>query len=297
MTIGSLDEFDLGRRLQPASNQSLILRIRGATVHIAAVNADERVGVGSGFIVRIAPPARGYLPDYVLVTARHNIDGAISRNAEVRVTLQYRQFDQTKAATITIGALGWYYSRSHDVAIASVPIDTLIEAPTMDALEPSLLMRELPWLRPVESYVFGRVDVGESELTLVRTASMPSNERVRVRLENWQRSLPVLLLEGIVTPGMSGGPVLTTTGSGIIENAVIGLVHGYATPDPAIAFTADPELGPDVLRRRLLAMNRELLARRQHLVYVVPSGFIVEAISDWLRILYPDRDTALVMSE
>ena len=295
MSIGRPDNgFTAWLRLLPTRSPSFVLQARRATALLLASLNGRVAGVGSAFIVHVPPPEDGYQPDYVVVTARHNVDLANRHGATTRLRLTHQSLVTTEAPELEISANDWYYYRDHDVATAILPLHFVFETRDVPALPVRAFFNPIKWFEPVPAYVIGRCDVGGSELILVRRGWIPTVERARVRLDNFQDRVEVNLVEGVVEPGMSGGPVVVAQGPEDANNLVFGMTYGYSMPrtDDESEVDGEVDTAKDA-RRDLSEVRRELFARRQQLIYVVPGEHILHGIEQRLRAEYPGRTQLL----
>jgi len=292
--VGRFDVYEatvIGRLGRTLAVELLSTRLDHGTFFIEAIRKTdaepELVGEGSAFVISVAPPVARYLPDYFVVTARHNVEGAHRREATIWLLLP---FEDGEYATIEMPWDAWTHG-DHDVSVALLPLDRLPPKLELLAIPLEALTVDVPIfsVSTVRIELYGRAKVGATQFPIVRGATLPTVGKVHVAIEGVQKRVPVWLAEGTVTVGMSGGPVLATKGTGETDNLVMGLIHGYAhdelvqAPPPGYKICTDEVLK---LREELL---RELAALRQSLIYIVPGDAILETIEKAIRFEYPKR--------
>lgn len=112
---------------EPTLIPNITTRVQASTVFLEAFTENETVGEGSGFLVAIEPP-NAYLADIFLVTARHNIYGALGRGASVRIL--FNTLEGGDPAPYTIPNATWIHG-AHDVSVALLDLDAI--PPHLDA--------------------------------------------------------------------------------------------------------------------------------------------------------------------
>lgn len=268
---------------------SASLLFQGATVRIET-NFDDKHGAGTGFLIETPPPDATCLSDYLIVTARHNVDAAALRGADVIVEL--RDYARERTIRETIPGQEWFCPSYHDVAVTRLPLRVRIASPALYAVPAHHLFVNLTWRFPLPCEMFGLVRVGQTDVVLTRMGFISTPAQPMVLLENFTRRVPIIVIEGSVTPGMSGGPIMSA-GFGEEPPALVGLLHGYDNPLPSDDALDHLDDQPETLKRTIQRMRREMQALRQQLIYGVPSKFIVNAINSFFITCYPDREQRL----
>ncbi len=98
----------------------------------------------------------------------------------------------------------------------------------------------------------------EPRVILIRSGNLAAPVLVRANIEvlpsvNQRCETDVYIVDGFVSSGMSGGLAVLTTGRGLAENALLGMVQGFWTTRASNVTTARPN---------------------GNLVYVVPSSAV-----------------------
>lgn len=268
---------------EPTLIPNITTRVQASTVFIEAFTERGIVGEGSGFLVAVEPP-NTYVADIFLVTARHNVYGAIGRGASVRIL--FSTLGGGDAAPHTVPNATWTHG-AHDVSVALLDLDALPPHLDARALDSRVLSFSFPYnggTLPI--LLYGRGRVGIDKPLLVRSASVMTNQQPRVVLEGLSGPMHVWVAEGLVTRGMSGGPAATVT-DGVWLTSILGLIHGYACGErhaPAPYTIRNTEVAD--LREELL---REVDSLRQGLLFIVPSMVIRDEIKQCLHQAYSRR--------
>jgi hypothetical protein len=260
-------------------------RLPLATVFIEAVVEDRIAGEGSAFLIAVEPPGPTYAADFFLVTARHNVDGAIRRSAKIRVV--FNTSAERRSVSYDVPAEAWVHS-DHDVSVAFLDVDQLphdIDAAALDSRAFNVNISTAAGA--IHTLLYGRGRVGLDQPLLSRTASVMPFEQPRVHLEGVSSPVRVWLAEGIVSPGMSGGPAAATTGVTPGNQCVFGLIHGYAVDrrDKSAPYPIESDEVKNLRRELLLEIN----ALRQHMIYIVPGSIVKEVIAQCMHQTYPGR--------
>jgi hypothetical protein len=287
--VGSGRRPFLRAQLEPAID-TIQNRLCDATVILEATLADKVIGEGSAFFVAVPPPngaASEYDPDILVVTAKHNVQGAQQRNARINLLIPSAASGSVQRLAIPYNA--WAHSAVHDVSIAPLPAESIQQPSDALAVPISAMASRFAMTvkTPIHSYVFGRGRVANSNPIIIRTINV-QQEQVHVNLQGCERGrVPVLIGEGVVTPGMSGGPITASTGIEDIQRTIIGLAHGYDksfhVPEPAY------DIRSDEIKHLRIELLREIWSVRQQFVYIVPSRFIIDTIRDTILSWYPRR--------
>jgi hypothetical protein len=266
------------------------VRSQKATIFLEARRDSKVVGEGSGFVVLVPNSKEGFFDDFVVVTARHNVSGTERRGGTVSVMVPGTQ--QHEAVTIAIPPSEWFHG-AHDASVALLPISELGVGTDLLPIPMADFSFRLPIVTPLHANLYGRGRVGNGAPLFVRTAWVQTAERPRVAIDGVEEPVHVLIAEGTVTPGMSGGPVAATTGAFTSGSGLLGLTHGYAygqrVDEPVY------EIQSEELRHVRTELMREIHALRQQMIYIVPSEAIVPVIATCLRSYYPERRNLTIL--
>jgi hypothetical protein len=223
---------------------------RAGTVVLSATSGDRR-GAASGFVIRVGPvPPVGH-PEFFLVTARHVVLDADAFGLQLEA-LVIRGYDPHKPvqdrARIPLDSQRWICNDDSDIAMMPFPIDALPPDHKISAIpDMELLSRKMGVLfyHGAELSAHGRWSVqGGADIPIERKVTLASFERPEAHLEigGARQPVRVFLADGIVSRGMSGGPVTYAAG-GWGGSAIIGLIHGYwpLAPEDVLPAAADEE--------------------------------------------------------
>jgi hypothetical protein len=140
------------RRLSRTPEPNVLTeRLRGAAVFLEAVRDANTVGEGSGFVVRVPNLKDGYVDDFVVVTARHNVAGAERRGAAISVVIH--DGERRAAFRIAMPHGSWFHG-AHDVSVGLLPIAKLGLRSDFLPVPPSEFSWRLPEISPVHTQLY-----------------------------------------------------------------------------------------------------------------------------------------------
>ena len=286
----AIDRAEVLKRIDPPKTVvTMGRRMWNATHALVARDSDnDSLGNGSCFVVSYDRYDLAKKRCYV-VTATHNLHGAINRGVH-HVEMVVRCMDNAiqpapqvwRTQAVRIPNDSWTHG-GVDVSVAPLPLDDL----PPDLYMESVGREDFQDRKNVQVYsaadidLYGRWGVRDGQgQVILRRGILASFERPQIRLEVTPNTLtyaPVFLIDANVSKGMSGGIAVINVGEGLLEQSVLGLIHGTQRLLEDDLRDSPVENEEKRIRERLV---KEMEIINGRIVFVVPYEQVADVLDD-----------------
>lgn len=256
-----------------------------ATVVAASTRDGKTLSEFSAFVLEV--PMIDDESEFLVVSARHCVTAALAAGAEIvlRVPIQSHEIDPANPPyvweTVAVPIGCWEHDDATDVSVAPLPLERLPPEHFLSSWIRGAVIGGSNQVFGDNVIIYGRGVLGDHGLVIRRRGALATHENPSVSLEiepKTFRPVRVYVVEANVTPGMSGGLVLWTSGEGLAQNVALGLVHGYAYPNRLAGHAWGEEVEDAKAKDALARIQMEVEAARNELVYVIPGEDILSLI-------------------